>query len=207
MVQRKGVMLLALILWLAPLALAEDEGADAAGVLYRFVGDQGQQFIQQSIPPEVAPRGYEIISKSGQLLKVVPPAPKGADIEKMMTQMRLEAELAEWDNRLRRRYSTVADIRSAKRRSLSELQGNLSLLRSNLQGVQTQIQDQQARAAMQERSGREVGEAVLKNIHTLEAELTGLQHQIAVRTIELRAEAERFDRDMERFAEITQPRR
>lgn len=206
MVQPKGVVVFTLALLLALSAKAQDDDSEAAGVLYRYQNAQGRQFIEQSIPPEVAPRGYEIISKSGQVLKTVPPAPKGADIQKMMEQMRREAELAEWDSRLRRRYSSVADIRAAKARSLSELKGNLSILRSNLSGVQSQIEDQQARAALQERSGRPVSEAVLKNIQTLEAELEGVRQQIHMRNQELAAEAARFDRDIERFAEISQQR-
>lgn len=208
MVQRKGVaaLTLALLLALPVQAQQNSDGSEAAGVLYRYRDAQGRQFIEQSIPPEVAPRGYEIISKSGQVLKTVPPAPKGADIEKMMEQMRREAELAEWDSRLRRRYSSVEDIRSAKERSISELEGNLGILKANLSGVKSQIEDQQARAAVQERSGRPVSEAVLKNIRTLEAELAGLHQQIEQRREELDAEAARFDRDMERFAEIG-PRR
>lgn len=208
MIQRKGVaaLTLALLLALPVQAQQNSDDSEAACVLYRYRDAQGRQFIEQSIPPEVAPRGYEIISKSGQVLKTVPPAPKGADIEKMMEQMRREAELAEWDSRLRRRYSSVEDIRSAKERSISELEGNLGILKANLSGVKSQIEDQQARAAVQERSGRPVSEAVLKNIRTLEAELAGLHQQIEQRREELDAEAARFDRDMERFAEIG-PRR
>ena len=207
MVQRKGVAIFTLALLLALPALAQqDDDSEAAGVLYRYQDANGQQVIVQSIPPEMAPKGYDIISKSGQLLKTVPPAPKGADIQKMMEQMRIEAELAEWDSRLRRRYSSVKDIRSAKERSLSELKGNLSILRSNLSGVKSQIEDQQARAAVQERSGRAVSEPVLQNIQTLEAELVGILQQIEMRTQELEAEAARFDRDIERFAEISQQR-
>ncbi|HEY7884897.1 MAG TPA: hypothetical protein VIC08_08140, partial [Cellvibrionaceae bacterium] len=194
-----GKQLIAILALAGALAMpvASEDDLDAGGVLYRYYED-GRQVVQQSLPPDVAPKGYDIISKSGHLLKKVPPAPKGTDIEKMVEQMRIEAELAEWDSRLRRRYSTEADIEAAKRRSLSELQGTVSLLQANLGGVIAQIEDQQRRAAILERTGRKVSETVLNNIQSLEQERVGIEQQIEQRGNELQQDAARFDRDIER---------
>lgn len=205
MTWRNGWLAVFALLVAAPLWAQNNragDDSDVAGVLFRYKDADGRQVIQQSIPPEVAPRGYEIISKAGQVLKTVPPAPKGADVKKMMEQMRIEAELAEWDSRLRRRYSSAADIEAAKQRSISELKGNLSILQANLSGVKSQLEDQQSRAAVQERSGREVSETVLNNISTLEKELVEIHQQIEQRRTEMNEEAARFDRDIERFEEI-----
>ena len=201
----QGALLAVLMAGLSCVAVAaptSKDDSDIGGVLFRYQDENGNQVVHQSIPPDVAPRGYEIISKGGHLLKTVPPAPKGADVKKMVEQMRREAELEEWDTRLRRRYSTVADIESAKQRSLSELQGNISILRANWSGVHAQLESQQSRAAAMERSGRQVSATVAQNIQDLEEEQVEINKQIDQRNAELQEEAGRFDRDIARFREI-----
>ena len=121
----------------------------------------------------------------------------------MCEQMRREAQLEEWDTHLKRRYSTVKDIEAAKQRALSELEGNLSILRANRSGVQSQLEDQQRRAAVMERAGREVSATVLKNIENLESELEDIAEQIKMRRAEIEAEAQSFDEDIARFKKIS----
>lgn len=195
----------AFILWAVlvgcPSWAAEDEG-DLGDVLFRYKSDNGSLMVNQSIPPDAAAKGYEIITDTGRVLKKVPPAPKGEDAVKYAEKLRREAALAEWDAQLKRRFSSVKDIQSAKKRALSELQGNVSLLQSNLGGIVAQLEDQQRRAGIMERNGNQVSKAVLDNINNLDAEAHELRKQIKARAQELDDKAAKYDRDIERFKEI-----
>ncbi|UTF59226.1 hypothetical protein [Gilvimarinus sp. DA14] len=182
--------------------LAEEDDGDLGDVLFRYKSDNGSLMVNQSIPPDAAAKGYEIITDTGRVLKTVPPAPKGEDAVKYAEKLRREAALAEWDAQLRRRFSSVKDIQSAKKRALSELQGNVSLLQSNLSGIVAQLEDQQRRAGIMERNGNEVSDTVLKNINSLDAEAHELRRQIKARSQELDEKAAKYDRDIERFKEI-----
>jgi predicted nucleic acid-binding Zn-ribbon protein len=83
------------------------------------------------------------------------------------------------------------------------LQGNINVLQGNLNNVHSKIEDQESQAARIERGGREVPETILKNLSDLAKEKKYIKLQIDQREAELQAVSERFDRDIERFAEIT----
>ncbi|WP_049723258.1 hypothetical protein [Gilvimarinus polysaccharolyticus] len=196
-----SILLLTLTLASSPL-LADEQDASSTSVLFRYKSLEGHLVVQQSIPPAAAARGYEIITNTGRILKTVNASPKGADAVKAAEQMRREAELAEWDANLNRRFSTVKDIESAKQRSLLELRGNLSILRANLSGVVLQLEEQQRRAGTMERSGRPVSDTIQSNIATLEAEVIEVEKQIEQRSAALENASEKFDQDIERFKVI-----
>ncbi|WP_020210637.1 hypothetical protein [Gilvimarinus chinensis] len=196
------VLGLCMMLSCGQILAAEDE-VDLGDVLFRYKSDNGSLMVNQSIPPDAAAKGYEIITDTGRILKTVPPAPKGENAVKYAEKLRREAALAEWDTHLKRRFSSVKDIQSAKKRALSELQGNVSLLQSNLIGIVAQLEDQQRRAGIMERNGNDVSAAILKNIENLEVEAYELRKLIKARTQELDDKAAKYDRDIERFKEIS----
>lgn len=173
----------------------EDQGE----VLFRYIDDAGGKVIHQSIPASMVHRGYEIISISGHVLKVVPPAPKGSDVKLMIEKMHREAELAQWDAKLNRRYSEIRDIESAKERSVRELQGTLSLLEVNFEGIKGQIEKQETQVAIAERNAKPVAKVLLQNLKLLGAEKDDISTQILQRAGEINKVSEGYDRDIERF--------
>jgi predicted nucleic acid-binding Zn-ribbon protein len=107
------------------------------------------------------------------------------------------------DVHLRRSYSNVADIESAKQRNLDSLRGNISILETNLSSAQKRLQNYQSEAAAVERSGRELPEELLKRINNVTQEQKDIQLQIQQREQEYEQVSARFDADRERFIEIT----
>ncbi|MDO3388582.1 hypothetical protein QWI17_22235 [Gilvimarinus sp. SDUM040013] len=171
-------------------------------VLFRYTNDKGNLVVEQSIPPAAAAGGYEIITEQGRVLKKVPKALQGEDAVKYAERLRREAQLAEWDAKLKRRYSSIKDIEAAKKRALSELSGNLGILRSNLSGVVSRLEEQQRLAGVKERNAQKIPQTVLDNIASLESERVEVIRQIATRENELAQRAKTFDRDIERFRVI-----
>lgn len=179
-------------------------GAEAPGrVYYRYINEDGVKVINATIPPEYVPKGYEVVSLNGEVIRVVEPSPTGEEAKRAAEERKLRKQQEKADKLLRRRYSSVADIEAAKTRNLQELQGNISILTSNLSNVRSQIVTQQEQAASIERSGRAVGDDLLRNLANLQAEERDIQMQIKQREREYQAASDKFDQDMKRFAEIS----
>lgn len=186
---------------LANLAITSQAFA-ADRIYYRYTNDEGVQVLNYMIPPEYVPKGYEVVSLNGEVLKVVEPAPSEEEAEQVALERKARLEQERRDKLLRRRYSSVNDIEAAKTRGLQELRGNISILTSNLSNVRAQILAGQKQAAVIERGGRSVSETLLNNLSALQSEEQNIQAQIKQREQEYQSVSDKFDRDMQRFKVI-----
>jgi hypothetical protein len=177
-----------------------------AKTYYRFVAEGGVKVISQTMPPQYIRNGYEIVTATGEVLKVIPPAPPESQAEMVARQRQEAREQAKIDTQLRRSYSAVADIDGAKARNLAELRNNINILQANILSVKSQLKDQESHAAAIERNGQKVSDEVLKNIQTLRTEEKDITAQIKQREIEFQAASDKFDQDKKRFMEITASR-
>jgi len=172
-------------------------------VFYRYIDDKGVKVLHHTIPPVYAQKGYEIVSLSGKVVKVVPPALSAAEVAAKAEAAELAENLALWDKRLRRRYSSIADINAAKKRKLADLDTNIAIIHSNISTKKSAIKEQQDKAANIERSGREVPKVVLNKLAALENELEDSQEQVRLRLLEYQEVVDKYDRDKVRFEEIS----
>lgn len=172
-------------------------------VFYRYTTSEGHKVVSQTIPPQYVRNGYELLTIGGEVLKVVPPAPPEADAERIAKERKLAKEQARLDLELRRTYSSVNDIESAKTRNLQELINTINILQANLANIKSQLKVQEEHAATIERNGKTVSDEVLKNITTLRNEEKDLSLQIKQRQAEYENAATKYDRDKIRFIEIT----
>jgi len=182
-------------------ALAQDKK-----MFYRYTTNDGHKVVSQTIPPQYIRNGYELLTISGEIVKVVAPAPSEADAERVANERKAAKERAKTDLELRRTYSSVNDIESAKTRNLQELQNTVNILQANLSSVKLQLKAQEAHAASIERSGKTVTAEVLKNITTLRTEEKELNVQIKQREAEYQSSADKYEQDKLRFIEITKPK-
>jgi len=176
-----------------------------AKVFYRYTNSEGVKVLHHSIPPKYAQKGYDIVSLSGKLVKRVPPALSAEEAAAKEEAKALAEQLAHWDRRLRRRYSSIADIEAAKKRKLNVLDTNILVINSNIATTKSNIERQQQQAADVERAGRAVPEAMLNILRTLENDLEDSQEQVRLRLLEYQEVSDKFERDKQRFEVISRP--
>lgn len=194
-------------LWALPAAAQDEEDAEPdlpPGAMFRYENEDGVRVVGHNIPPEYVSQGYEILSRSGQVIETVPPELTDEEAAAKAERERREAERAERDRELRRRYASVEGVRAAKERSLEELQDSIDMLTNNLEGVRSLIKEQESRAARIERADREVPESLLETIEGLHEEKQVLKGNIEERQQEYQETAERYDEDMERYQQMVE---
>lgn len=184
-----------------PLAVAADRPLPK-NVMYRYVNEQGVKVLNHTIPPEYAQHGYEIVNKHGEVLRTVDPSVDAAYLEEEKLRIQQEEERRQWDRDLLKRYSTVADVEAAKSRRLAEIETSIAILHGNIRSLDSQIAREQAKAAEQERQGRNISESILVNIENFKVERVAAERQIEAREQDYQAMSDRFDRDIERFRVI-----
>lgn len=172
-------------------------------VMYRYKNKDGVTVLDSTIPPQYVNNGYEIMSHSGKVLKVIKPVVQGAEGERLQREKLQRDEREREDIQLRRSYSNVADIDAAKSRNLESLRGNINILQANLTSARSRLQSYQSQAAAIERAGRQLPEDLEKNINNLVQDEKDIQVQILQREEELKAVAKKFDDDRKRFIEIS----
>jgi chromosome segregation ATPase len=179
--------------------------AQAATKVYRYKNNEGVTVMDNKIPAEYAGKGYEIVSTTGKVIKVVPPSLTKEEAEKQKAEMLAKEERLKADIELKRSYSSVTDIDAAKERNLQSLKANIAILRSTLESTKQEIIAETGRAASLERSGRKVTKETLSKIDGLQQKEKDITQQIVQRETELKVISDKFDQDKKRFIEITAP--
>ncbi len=174
----------------APLGYAED-------YLYRYENDKGVKVLNHTIPPEYAQKGYDVLSTSGQLIRRVTAAPTDGAIAKENSERMLREKFAV----LQRRFSSPRDIEDAKRRRLANINTNISIVRGNLGGINTRIENLMRQAADAERAGRDVPPSLLQQLGDTRAELEVAEASLKARLEEYQVVSDRYDNDLATFAQ------
>lgn len=187
---KQGLLLTSLIL-----SMSLCFNATANDVRYRFKNEQGNPVIANSIPPHLVQNGYEIIDRSSNVIKVVPPAPSANDVDKANRE---RAILSKYEV-LKRRYSEVSDIERAKNRKLESINTNISILNVNITNLESAIAGLINQAAEQERAGRKVTESILTRLSDTKAELKISEDLLEYREEEYREKAKKYDDDIRAF--------
>lgn len=143
---------------------------------YRYTDERGITVInRQGVPANLIGNGYEVLSEQGRVLRVVPRAPTPEEYRKMQDAV----AQAKADRQLLMLYTRVEDIDRARDRKVADIDGQISIARGNLLSTNSLKADLQRQAASQERAGRQVPAALLKQIEEVTVDQQRLQKQIA----------------------------
>jgi chromosome segregation ATPase len=169
---------------------------------YRYRDANGVMRIGQSIPPEFSKLGYDIITADGTLIKKVPPELHGEALEaegKRRAAEEAAKQQLKYDQALLRRYSTPADVESARNRAINDIKIRIGIINSNLLSLKQQIEREQTKAANLERSGQPVPRELADNIKALTIEVDETEKTIEQRQLEMKQEEKNYQDDMERL--------
>jgi hypothetical protein len=189
-------------------SVAQSRAAAGKRLLYRYVDDSGVTVIDFHIPPEHAHRGYQVLGPGGRIIEEVPPQrdPSAETVTRAdeSAAQRAERELRERrrDESLLLRYSTVADIESARERAIAQLNVRINIERGNLRSLTQQIENAQAQAADLERRGLAVPEEHLSAIAYLQADLARKERYIGERQQEIEDVKLEFQSEIDRFVKL-----
>ncbi len=167
----------------------------AQGRLYRYVNEEGTQVLSNSIPPKYVKRGYEVLSPKGRVLQVIPPEPDPEDKARVEKE---KALLAKYEM-LAKRYSSAADIESARVRRMGRIEANIAVLRANINNLTSQIEDLMSDAAGFERAGTKVPNHIFTSIDELRSEIKNTEATLALRLAEHKEINNKFDEDIALF--------
>ena len=192
----------AFALAMAGVLLTLDAGASTQGwdgrKLYRYTNEHGVQVLDDQVPPRYVAGGYEILTSTGRVLEVVAPELTG---EQLAEKERREAREAA-DLQLLKRYNSVADIESARKRKLAIVQQDMAILRSNIATLNRQIEHEESTAARTQRNGGAVSPELLERIANLRKEVEVVSERLSLREKEAQAINSEFDLAASRYQEI-----
>lgn len=174
--------------------------------MYRYTDDNGQLVISNTVPSDATSRGYEILNDQGRVVETIAPAPTEEELAARAAaeERKLEEERQrKADAKLLRRYSHPDEAVRAMHRKLQELQSLNQLKRGNIGVIINQLDEEQARAADLERSGREIPQATLDKIERLQAQIREIEREIAAQNAEIETIREAYIRDIERLETVT----
>ncbi|WP_413663821.1 hypothetical protein ACG1BZ_22895 [Microbulbifer sp. CNSA002] len=180
------------------LMLAVEAYGNNSRVLYRYTDHQGVLVINDAIPPEFVPNGYEILTLTGRVVEVIAPQ---LSPEEYQAQLKLEAQ-READRKLLKRYNSIADIESARSRKLAVVEQDMAIMQSNISSLRRQIAQEEASAARTQRGGREVAPELLQRIADLQKEMEVLEERLSRRAAEADTIGVDFDKAVARYTEL-----
>lgn len=199
------VLLLTASLALAPAVMAE---------MYRYKDDNGKTVLGNTLPREARSKGYEILNNNGRVIETVPPAPTEEEIAERKRQKELERKRREQkrqqekiDKRLLRQYSSPDDAARALHRKLRERFSTIKLKIGNIKSLNSQIADEQNRAANMERSGKEVPDSLREKMKRLRNEKSDVMAEIQQELDEVETTRDEFRGRINRLEELTDKKR
>jgi predicted RNase H-like nuclease (RuvC/YqgF family) len=196
---------------LAAAALATILGSSAVHAnTYRYTDENGQMVISNTVPQDAVKRGYQILNQQGRVIREVAPALTEEEIaarEARKQEEKRREEQRKQDAMLLKRFSGPDSAVKAMHRKIEELESLIQLKQGNISVLESQLQNEQSRAADMERQGREVPQSLLQKISRLEEQIGELEAEIAGQRSDIDAVRQEFLKDIRRLEQITDKER
>jgi len=165
------------------------------------------------VPPEYSQQRIEVINERGVVVKVIEAAKSPEELAQEREQKRLQEadeavrkEQARLDAILLNAYTTERDLILARDNNLKSAKGQIDISKGNLRIMQTSLDEMQSRAANYERGGKQPPESLVKEIETLQKQISQKSASVENQESNLKILEERFESDLQRFRQLKQGR-
>ncbi len=173
-------------------------GVQADNVLYRYRNGQGVLVIDFSIPPEFAPKGYEVLSLDGKVVTLVPPSGPPLTQE----QIKAREEQKKEDAFILRSYSAVKEVEDARERKVRMAEKEITILNANLTDIARRRAELRQKAADYQATGRDTPDAIAKVLVDLDQVEANTIRMLGQRKKEMGELNRLFDRYAKRLVEL-----
>jgi len=177
--------------------------------IYRYVDPEGNVIIKDKVSNEMIKLGYQVLNKSGRVIKTVPPGKTLAEEQQARLEI-LENKKKEFEKKqqlrrdadLLRQFSSISDIIRNRDAELLGLEQRIKVqgIKSNL--LQIQLEDQQKRAATHERLGQNLPSLLRKDIDLTKAQIQHNENSCELLEGEKEIVAERYETDILRYKKL-----
>ncbi len=182
-----------------------------AAQFYRYKNENNQLVLTQTLPAQYADKGYDILNEKGRIVKTVPPALTPEEIkardealEKQRLALIEKKKQEAVDEELKQLYSQPNDAVRVLNRHVLDLQGVVGIKQAKIKSLQSQIMDEESRAAERQRKGYTVGEDALEKISSLRKDIVNTEADILELYKKLDKIVKEFDVKIKRLEVITQ---
>jgi len=183
--------------------------ANAQGLLYRYKDDNGRLVLSNTMPPEYAAKGYQVVDSFGRVLHNVLPAATPEQIAERRLQQaaklrrqEMARRKAEEDANLQRLYNHPDDAVMAKERRLTELDNLVTQKKIEQNDLLRKIRLVESKAANIERSGKTIPSKVLTDIDALQKSLSKLEGDLENYAEDRENIESEFNRKINRLEEL-----
>ncbi len=204
-----SVLLLATVLTTVAAASFAADSKAGRRTLYKYRDNNGAMVIKDHLPPDVVPRGYQVVNEYGAVLETVPPmltAAERAEQKKLKAQQEADERARQaqirHDRELMRQFTTVEDIMRARDTQLAALDVQISIRSGQNNLLTTQLEEMQRHAADYERRGQAMPAELIKDIKESQRQIGDNRAFVDAQTREKEKIAERFKNDIVRFKEL-----
>ncbi len=182
----------------------------AEAKMYRWVDENGRVFYSDKVPPQQSKRERNVLNDKGLVVDTVKAAKtqEQIDLEKRLNILRQEQEkiIARQksnDKVLLSTFRNMDDLRMTLEGKLQSVDAQKHVHERTLENLQENLASARKKAALAERKGNKVPDAVLNEIATIEEKISSTYLEIA-KTHEKRVSIQqKFDKDIERFHFLT----
>jgi len=200
-----------LLITITALALASAvAAAPKGGKLYRWVDNEGKVHYSDQIPPEYANQARQQLNAQGIPVESVQAAPTPEQLAEARKKARAEAEARQQkeeqhqrDTLLTNAYGSVADIERARDQEISALQRTVDMTRAAQDSYRNRLREYVHRAGDMQRTGREVPDSLVSNMHEARAKIQERRDYIEQKRAEQATVFAEYEQDIARFKELT----
>jgi len=178
--------------------------------LYRYKNHQGNVVLGQTIPPELVSNGYDIINEQGRVVRTIAAALTPEQIlernrlRELKTQLALAKQKQDIvDHELKQLYSHPNDAVRILKRKIQDINDVIQVKTNKIDNAQSQILNNEAIAAEQQRLGKPISQEVIFKIDQLKKSITHSKNDIAELKNELQKILHEFDIKIKRLEIIT----
>lgn len=191
------------------LAAATITSAGAAGKFKCWTNAEGVRECGESVPPEFAQEGHEVLNKQGEVVSETERAKTPEEMEEAKKLAAIakekkekEAEAKRQDAILLQTYTRVEDLERVRDEQILSIESTIKVTNARSDKIRTDLDKRVAAAAAEERAGKAPNEKLLANIESLKQQLANNDEFVTKKKAEQETIRADYDQRIARFKEL-----